>query len=388
MLQWALDLLLDRIYGTVSSQLADMTKAANIHAGDDASDHPCYFLVKLPPELRFRIYEYLILSEHRLIPVPYHSTAKSPQEALSSLTKAAPQVYPIDISILLLNKQIYAEAVDIFYTKNKFTVHYDDFCKCWNGHTISLNGSKIKKFKIQGINFDEEYYPRLWARCHSCETQGFSLVKYLNGLPSLKKVSLAFGDVESFAVCVSAVARKVRKLGKGARLETNEVGRVFVTGTKTSIELRLPALLRVWPPALAKANEAADEYDSDDSQHPLYNFVNRFGTDSHLYLGTHDILNHAIEENSTTEELQPLMTKILSPQGLQVERLDSKELAAFTIALSTCLADVIAEDENVCMLDRRDLVEIPEHEAQVEKNGCSSTLSAPSLRPYSYMTRF
>ena len=110
--------------------------------------------------------------------------------------------------------------------------------------------------------------------------------------------------------------------------------------------------------------------------------------DVSTYLGLRDIIYHAITAGSTTEELRPFMHKIVSPQGLHMQRLDTQEKAAFTLALVGCLADIIADDENVHMADRRDLVELTDVEDQPEKYGCLRAASAVNLRPYSYMTRF
>ena len=365
-------------------------EGANAHLSEDI---PCFFLEKLPPELRFRIYEYLIVSEHRLVPSSARGSSKHTQPKSSpGESNQTPPYLPtdaIDLSLFLLNKQIYSEAADIFYSRNKFATHYDHFCKCWSGKILHLNEAHIKRFKIQGINFDEEYYPRLWDRCKVCNTQGFWLVKYLNRLPNLKSVVLGFADVESFAVCLATVTRKLRVLGKGGVLETDEIGRVFITGAHALIELRLPSLIRTWPKALAKAKEPCPSFvDSDDEDSPTHDLADPSGTDVSTYLALRDIMHHAITASSTTEELRPFMRKIVSPRGLHMQRLDTQEKAAFTLALVGCLADIIADDENVHMADRRDLVEMEDVHDEAEKYGRLRAASAVNLRPYSYMTRF
>jgi hypothetical protein len=355
---------------------------------DDASTEPCLFLDALPPEIRIHIYGYLVLSEHRLIPYNDRKLPQGrekPEEALQPEPKGR---QPLDLSVLLLNKQIYAEAADIFYSFNKFTTHYDDFCFCWRGKHVSLDKAHIKHFKIQGINFDEEWDPRLWSRCRVCDTQGFWLMKSLNSLPELTSVALAFQDVESYSSCLITVNRKLRQLGKNARLEAGEIGRVFTTGTHTQFELRLPSLLRTWPHALARAaEECVDGYDSDDEDWPLRDLPHMSEQDEGTYLAIRDVLYHAIAFNSTTMELQPLMQKVVSPDGLHMERLCPQEKAEFTIVLAGCLADIIADDENVHMADRKDLVELSQADDD-EKNRWPRASTAVSRRLYSYTARF
>ena len=365
MFRWALDLLLGTQDILPASQDVDMAEGdANAHMSEDM---PCFFLDKLPPELRFRIYEYSIVSEHRLAPSSRRNSSKHAQSKPPPTDPSASE--QIDISLLLLNKQIYSEAADIFYSRNKFATHYDRFCKCWSGKPLHLNEAHIKRFKIQGINFDEEYHPRLWDRCKVCDTQCFWLIKYLNRLPNLKSVVLAFADVESFAVCLATVTRKLRVLGKGVGLETEEIGRVFVTGAHALIELRLPSLIRTWPKALANATEPCpwDFLDSSDEESPTHDLRDPSELDVSTYLGLRDIMYHALAAGSTTEELQPFMRKIVSPRGLEMQRLCAREKAPFTLALVGCLTDIIADDENVHMADRRDLVELADVHDEPEK---------------------
>lgn len=278
-------------------------------------------------------------------------------------------------------------ATDIFYTFNKFATHYEDFCSCWSGKHISLNKPQIRRFKIKGINFDEEDYPRLWSRCRICDTQAYWLVKYLSGFPKLDAVTMAFEDVESFALCLGHVTRKLRRLGKTARLETEQIGRVFVTGIHTRFELRLPSLIRTWPSALAKATEPGALYYDSDEDVPGCELRTLSELDTPIYLALRDIMYHAISAGSTSEELEPLMRRVVSPGGLKMACLDTQEKAEFTLALAECLADIIADDENVHMADRRDLVPLSDIDAD-ENKGRSRASSAVSRRPYSYITRF
>lgn len=362
----------------------------NIEHATDVLTQPCFFLDRLPPELRVRVYEYLILSDFRLIPYVDHGVSKGFDPPSSTSKHDARALPKLNLSLFLLNKQIYAESTDIFYTFNRFSIHYDDLCSCWSGRRFQLNEAQIKHVKILGINFDEEYYPRLWSRCSVCDTQGFWLIKYLSKLPRLRRVVLSFADVESFALCASAVARKLGRLGRGWRLEAKEIGKLLVVGTNTLIELRLPGLVRTWPNALARASEPCswDYYDSDDENYPLRDIRHLSKSDASMYLALRDITYHAISAGTTTEELRPLMHKIVSAQGLHMRRLDKGERADFTIMLAGCLADIIADDENVHMADRRDLVSLSDVDVAVEKNGRRRASSALNLRPYSYITRF
>ena len=70
-----------------------------------------------------------------------------------------------------------------------------------------------------------------------------------------------------------------------------------------------------------------------------------------------------------------------------MERLCPQEKAEFTIVLAGCLADIIADDENVHMADRKDLVELSQGDDD-EKSGRPRASSAVSRRLYSYTARF
>ena len=373
---------------TISVQTETFDSDITMENPDEASAGPCLFLDALPPEIRIQIYGHLVISQHRLIPYKDRKLPHGHQKTGEARNPEPKGLQLLDLTVLLLNRQIYAEAADIFYSFNKFTTHYDDFCFCWRGKHVSLDKAHIKHFKIQGINFDEEWDPRLWSRCRVCDTQGFWLMKSLNILPKLTSVTLAFQDVESYASCLSTVNRKLRQLGKNARLETGEIGRVFTTGTHTQFELRLPSLLRTWPHAVSRAAEEYEEgYDSDDEDWPLRDLPTKSGHNEAIYLAIRDVLYHAIAFDSTTEELRPLMQKVVSPDGLHMERLFPQEKAEFTTVLAGCLADIMADDENVHMADRKDLVALSQGDDE-ERNGRPRASSAVSRRSYSYMTRF
>ena len=133
---------------------------------------PCSFLEKLPPELRIRIYEYLLVFSHRLVPYSREKGPKPARAALLFQRWGEPETvyHAVDTTIFRLNKEIYEEAADVFYNRNKFCVQFDYFCTCWNSNCIlRLNEMRIKHFKIQGVNLDYHEEPTFWGRCKTCK---------------------------------------------------------------------------------------------------------------------------------------------------------------------------------------------------------------------------
>ena len=301
------------------------------------ASQPCFFLEKLPPELRVRVYDYLLVFPQRLVP---HVSQKSTKtaSALSSrrrrddLATAHPAV---DITVFILNKQIYEEAADVFYSRNKFCVHFDYFCTCWNTrYALRLNEERIKHFKVLGVNLDHED-PMLWDRCKMCSTDGFGLLKYVNSLPNLRSVAIAFANEESFASCAGTAGRKLRKLAKTASLEASNIGRLQITGTKALIELRLPSLIRSWPEASKRAtSRLIIDISDDEDDASVYGLSELRGVNIGVYTALRDILYHTFAFRETTRELQVLMQKAISSRGVQIERLSASDQAAFTVALA------------------------------------------------------
>ena len=323
---------------------------------------PCLFLDKLPPELRVRIYEYLLVSSKRLVPKRPEKTRNSVVPTVlfrRSVAHQAKGPYAVDITTFLLSKQIYEEAADVFYSRNKFCIHFDYFCKCWNSeHPLRLNKQRIKHFKIQGVNLDHED-PLFWERCKNCGTDGFALLKYLDSLPNLRSVTIAFANVESFAFCTTTAATRLRKLAKAASLEASEVGRIHITGTKTLIELRIPSLLRNWPLAAQTASRSPYSQDYELELEAFFGGSIESRAEMCVYTALRDILHHAVAFGETTKELQSSMQKLISPEGVHIHRLNAKQKATLSIALAECMVDMIDTDGgNMEMADRSDLVEI------------------------------
>ena len=332
---------------SMSTQSTAMEGAtAQALATSDSATESCFFLQKLPIEMRVRVYDYLVVLTRRLVPCP-DQKGKS----------------PVDTTLFLVNRQIYEEAADVFYSRNRFCVHFEYFCKCWKTkYILHLNEKTIKHFKILDVNFDQ-VEPILWNQCKVCATDGFALLNYLSSLPNLRSVSIVFANEESFASCASAAARKLRRLAKTATLEAAEIGHLHINGIKALIELRLPVLIRTWSRALRNAGERLVLEDSDDEDvTSLYEVSQpQYRLDICVYAALRDILYHAVATGKTTKELQPFMRKAISPRGLQLELLDAQERAAFTIALVECLSDIISDDPydaNVELADRSDLVDI------------------------------
>lgn len=97
----------------------------------------CAFVDNLPPEIRVRIYEYALACD-----IPLHHAAglrpfiekltgqKSGLSANENTSTAAPTqpLSPVNTCLLVANKLIYKEAVEVFYNVN--TIRFDmDLCK-------------------------------------------------------------------------------------------------------------------------------------------------------------------------------------------------------------------------------------------------------------------
>lgn len=91
----------------------------------------CDFLDKLPLELRFRIYE-------------FHLTFPSP-------IKVSPIMLGTkDLPLLRLNRQIYREALQVLYERNRILVRYSYFCK----YTSPSIKSPIKVDSVRHLLID------------------------------------------------------------------------------------------------------------------------------------------------------------------------------------------------------------------------------------------
>ncbi|KAK3717989.1 hypothetical protein LTR37_005415 [Vermiconidia calcicola] len=329
---------------------------------------PCFFLEKLPPELRLRVYEYLLLYPRRLVPyvAQKSQTTILPTSRWQRETSSSVEYAQVDITAFCLNRQIYEESANLFYGHNRFCVDFDDLCKCWNKrHPFRLNENMVKRLKIGAINFDREG-PALWGECNYCGSEGWALLKYLASLPNLRSASLTFANVESFASCGRATLRKLRKLSKGASLGADDIGRLQISGLDVRLELRLPELIRTFPLASSRQAEDAMHADYSGSEEVFGEAVEMEAqmlfdedTDDYsIYRTLRDILHHARTIGETSRELKPTMDKVVSGSGLSFERLDFGERANFTIALAECLSDMIDGDDCVEMADRSDVVEI------------------------------
>ncbi|KAK3691912.1 hypothetical protein LTR37_018343 [Vermiconidia calcicola] len=345
-----------------------LDSAQTCDSPDPPLQGPCFFLDKLPPELRLRVYEYLLLYSRRLVPYGAQKAQTTLLPTSRWQREAPPSVKyaQIDITVFCLNKQIYDEAASLFYGHNRFYVDFDDLCMCWTKrHAFRLNENMVKRLKIGGINFDQEG-PALWGECKYCGSEGWALLKHLASLPNLRSASLTFANVESFASCGRATLRKLRRLSKDASLETDDIGRLRISGLDVRLELRLPELIRTFPMASSRQAEDAMQTDYSGGRDAIEEAEEMerqmlFDGDRDeyiIYRTLRDMLHHATTIGETSRELKPTLDKVVSGSGLCFERLDSRERANFTIALAECLSDMIDGDDCVEMADRSDVVEI------------------------------
>jgi hypothetical protein len=148
----------------------------------------CYFLDKLPLELRFRIYE-------------FHLTYQYPiKEYIAPGTK--------DLPLLRLNRQIHQEALQVLYDRNRVVVKTSYFCK----NTTTSMKSPVKAEWVRHLliaNFVPSIacaFQDLGMMCDFCQASPAALVLELKALPRLRTVIVDYRghsrDVERFKAAV------------------------------------------------------------------------------------------------------------------------------------------------------------------------------------------
>ena len=151
---------------------------------DVSSNCDCNFLTMLPPELRLKIYGYVLGQDRfRLVTVPWQVIAVPDEEGNVSMSQDL--MNPINknkiknspangISLLMTCPQIYREAVDILYSTNTFIFY--DFS------TLSSFAKSIPPQRLDAIRCMEIYFSPNWSIGYSHPREHrYDLPSQLNG---------------------------------------------------------------------------------------------------------------------------------------------------------------------------------------------------------------
>ncbi|KAF2130057.1 hypothetical protein P153DRAFT_230004 [Dothidotthia symphoricarpi CBS 119687] len=135
-----------------------MTPSPHLATSNTATAQPCFFF-ELPPELRNRIYEYVVtLDEH--IRIGYNDDLETTSkewhyvqtgQIICSLSRS--QWHSLYLNICLVNRQLFEEAGQIFWGENTFVfTSFTDALRFLR----SKNGTTLSKIRNLGIVFSEE----------------------------------------------------------------------------------------------------------------------------------------------------------------------------------------------------------------------------------------
>ena len=235
------------------------------------SQHRCFFLKDLPPELRIRIYDYLVVYRSPLMPLV---ASRAHSKRIASY-----------MDVLLINRQIYDEAAGHFYSFNEFQCTFDELCHCFWGYlpTIALNAQRFRHVRIDNIVFADPT-SRAPEPCRVCFDNGNGLLDVLCSISFLHSVILSFADLQSFVKCYDTLT--VERAGSADSMITaSDIGAIHVSGGRLRIELRQPSLIQTWPVAAPKAKYKLDIKDYFDKMEGDYVFDTREDVcSSHLFM--------------------------------------------------------------------------------------------------------
>lgn len=207
-------------------------------------------LLDLPPELRLRIYAYLLPYRQSLTSLlvmikRYQVRLASPYRYVPGPIAQRPR--RMDLGILEVNKQIHGEATDALYVWNTFPLHFDYVCTCEDLYRAArFEFARIRRLEIYGFSAD---CTRL--RCPMCSSGDSGLLNFFRGLPRLRTATVLFADIDSFA----AVLAKLEQISckdsdlPNPVLRSRCVGSIEMSGIPGHPELRLQPLVDAWKQA-------------------------------------------------------------------------------------------------------------------------------------------
>ena len=282
----------------------------------------------LPAELRLRIYGQALQYEHTL-KKPLRETPW--QRSDGSL---------IDLSLLCVCKTIYAEARDVFYESNMFSLSYDHICYCENRFPYQALHDRIGSVVITNFMPREEEA----NVCKFCQSEGYGLVKHLRLLPKLTQAMISFEEVFSFTDFVPGILSRLTE-HDNIRLSSQEIGQIDIIGLRLSLRIELPSLYRAW------ASLAFSGGRTHTSQRmPGEQIVRRTLEYLQFETNTYDRTARSLLPFFTAS--QEGGTRSLRFRGLPNE---SQRRAEFTIALAGVLYDVFADEGGSESIDWTDV---------------------------------
>ncbi|KAK5137984.1 hypothetical protein LTR08_005781 [Meristemomyces frigidus] len=278
--------------------------------------------LNLPTELRLRIYEDAL---------QFQGVLQRPLKA-SSWRNSRQTPFPANASLLLTSRQVHEEAKDVFYKLNAFKVSYHHMCAC----EIQPPFPAFDELRIRELEITN-FLPRLEERetCQFCAQSGFGLIAFLQKLPKLRSVKIAFEDLFSFTEFAPENLRRLHEHNQALELSCTEVGHVGIEGLHLKLQLQSPALHRAWRHLASQERDSGICQDRRPGQKIMQRALGYLQFEANSYHRTAAILASFFVPSEDDD------TPTLRFTGLIDE---GRRRAEFTVALAVVLNDTFAED--------------------------------------------
>ncbi|KAK3674451.1 hypothetical protein LTR78_005537 [Recurvomyces mirabilis] len=282
----------------------------------------------LPAELRLRIYGQA-LQCGRTLQKPLRETPW--QKSKGSL---------VDISLLCVCKTLHAEARDVFYEINSFSVSYNHICYCENRYPYRALHDRIGSVTVTNfVPREEEGHT-----CEFCLSEGYGLLAHLRRLPKLTQAKVSFEDVFSFTDYAPGILSRLTE-NEDVHLSSEEIGQIDVVGLPLSLRIELPILHRAWSSlAFSRGRSGTGQ------RLPGEQIVRRTLEYMQFETNTYDRTARSLLPFFTAS--QEGGTRSLRFRGLPD---GPQRRAEFTIALAGVLYDVFADDGGSESIDWTDV---------------------------------
>lgn len=211
-------------------------------APDTKTPPECYFLTRLPAELRIRVYELLLAFRHPI---------KLRQVVAGSA----------NTHLLRANRQIYSEALPVLYERNTISATRNDFCTRTDPSLRTpVDGRRIRRLLV--TSFGESIACNFTMdRCRVCADSAEGFLDALAGMPELREVVVDFStQTASFWRLRGLSLRSGAGMG---RVECEGVGSYRMRGAlgegKVEGAFRNVSLARIWSALGSLAELLPDE---------------------------------------------------------------------------------------------------------------------------------
>jgi hypothetical protein len=285
--------------------------------------------IALPVELRLRIYEHALR-----FPVTLVRPLRASVWGTCIHGRA-------NISILCANKQILAEARDVFYEANRFRVSYNQMCYCENQYPYHAFDARMSEVEIN------HFMPRIDEprTCEFCFSSGYGLVDCLRQLPKVKRACVSFEDVFSYAEFAPMIFAKLTE--NGATMCSKQIGRIEVLGFGQELTIALPAMHSSWQ-YLAHVRGRASTGHHHRGERAMRRALEYLQFEANTY-------------DRTARTLLPFFTSSHNggTRSLRFQGIEDGDVrrAEFTLALAGVLHDIFQDDGGA---ESVDWVEVPE----------------------------